>query len=1151
MFETNVLTPLITDLENIIDNSNQFSLGDLTAKEFIELEAGLYLLHLVMPNEPVESLSFLLCLYDLPHEGLQNLSTSDRHKVRKASYLLPVLRSTKILSERLDAYQKIIPQYLRWFPDAVLSAPIQSMGSGLLATREQDYHRIFNNGNLDIYQENDTTVKYARPDQHYLSGNPQKGEDVKSYKIPEDDYNLVLNRLGINPTQGNPIQQARRKSQLPGFNLSDLTQYNNQKGNVTYTKAELMETACWMDEQLINKGKSGKYERILNKTFWQCYDGTPDETLHLDGTVNLVGMVNAGKSTLAKIVAVHQAKHNLRTTLVFGSVMECKDVEEELNIFLKGLNQQAATIIGVSNRYSYTSQIHNSVIRRQESLDDSANAASLSTICLLDNYLDEEDFHVLESAIAPCNNLRSPSRKNPEEPSTSNWMCPFFHVCPSKQGDLAVIDSIVWITTPQALLKSNVPRQLIKGLYKVKYGELIYIASSLIIFDESDNIQVYFDSEFCPNLHLFGKGETPVITRLISTLNKRNQETNRGHLFRKPQVENWQVDIKNADNLANRILPLLDDTSLENWLVDSGFFKSSQLFTDVAKTLSDLFFPGELKNQEILEAIFNVFTGDSINDSSVLSSELLNKMLWGLKYIARIVIDKEAGLVDIVDWIESLKGLKNVKIDKETRTILSKKLYLAILFTQLSDCIQSILFYAPYYKEIFDIDPDISFFKSSDEFSRVLPSSPIISSGQFFKYTKDISSPRIPGKLDVINFSGVGRHLLYNYHNLFTWNNIPGCNVLLMSGTSWAGTSSKYHLQIPVNIVLRPDESSINTIINESKTSFEPSRANTSQPIKVSGNSNKQEALEQIAIDICKVQSNNKTKIDNWIDRVAGDRKRALLLVGSYADSAIVAAALQREYNDKNVKIVALGRDSNNLGDDIDFIQRSDVSRFAEIENAKILIAPILAVERGHNILNAERVAAFGVVVFLARPFPVPNDPLLLIGFLNAWALDALDSEHPRYVFKEKKSNNPSLASLGNKYRTDAKNYCDKIMGLPIQYSKLTATPELDLRSDIASTLRVMITQVVGRAVRGGVSFHLYFVDSAFAPKTAQRRISGMTDSTYDSAASSLLVAIADEAMKYKDNSVGSALYKPFDKSLIDMMGDSVDVKDTNYYYYE
>ncbi|NEQ41252.1 MAG: hypothetical protein F6K40_35655 [Okeania sp. SIO3I5] len=495
MFETNVFTPLIRDLENIVENSNQFSLGDLTAKEFIKLEAGLYLLHLVMPNEPVESLSFLLCLYDLPHEGLQNLSASDRYKVRKASYLLSALRSTKILSERLDAYQKVIPPYLRWFPDAVLSAPIESMGSGLLATREQVYHRIFNNGNLDIDQEK-TEVKYARPDKHYLSGNPQKGEDVKSYRIPEDDYNLVLRQLQINPTQGNPIQQARRNSQLPGFNLSDLTQYDNQKGSVTYTKVELMATACWMDEQLISKGKSAKYESILNKTFWECYDGTPDDTLYLDGTVNLVGMVNAGKSTLAKIVAVHQAKHNLRTTLVFGSVTDCKDVEEELNVILEGLNQRAATIIGVSNRYSYTSQIHNSVIRRQESLDDSANAASLSTICLLDNYLDEEDYNVLESAIAPCNSLRSPSRNNPEEPSTSNWMCPFFHVCPSKKGDLALVDSIVWITTPQALLKSNVPRQLIKGVYRIKYGELIYIASSLIIFDESDNVQVYFDSEF-------------------------------------------------------------------------------------------------------------------------------------------------------------------------------------------------------------------------------------------------------------------------------------------------------------------------------------------------------------------------------------------------------------------------------------------------------------------------------------------------------------------------------------------------------------------------------------------------------------------------------------------------------------------------------
>ena len=71
-------------------------------------------------------------------------------------------------------------------------------------------------------------------------------------------------------------------------------------------------------------------------------------------------------------------------------------------------------------------------------------------------------------------------------------------------------------------------------------------------------------------------------------------------------------------------------------------------------------------------------------------------------------------------------------------------------------------------------------------------------------------------------------------------------------------------------------------------------------------------------------------------------------------------------------------------------IQRGDVAQFARAESAWILIAPMMAIERGHNILNMDRVAAFGAALFLVRPFPVPDNPELLVQMLNYWTIEKL-----------------------------------------------------------------------------------------------------------------------------------------------------------------
>ena len=64
-------------------------------------------------------------------------------------------------------------------------------------------------------------------------------------------------------------------------------------------------------------------------------------------------------------------------------------------------------------------------------------------------------------------------------------------------------------------------------------------------------------------------------------------------------------------------------------------------------------------------------------------------------------------------------------------------------------------------------------------------------------------------------------------------------------------------------------------------------------------------------------------------------------------------------------------------------ITRGDVAEFG-ISDKKILIAPMLSLERGYNILNKNSKAAIGSVYFLVRPMPVPNDISIIINKINS-----------------------------------------------------------------------------------------------------------------------------------------------------------------------
>ena len=196
-----------------------------------------------------------------------------------------------------------------------------------------------------------------------------------------------------------------------------------------------------------------------------------------------------------------------------------------------------------------------------------------------------------------------------------------------------------------------------------------------------------------------------------------------------------------------------------------------------------------------------------------------------------------------------------------------------------------------------------------------------------------------------------------------------------------------------------------------------------------------------------------------------------------------------------------------------------------------MLIAPLLAVERGHNIVVPGGKAAIGTVYFLARPHHVlttsPWPPRRsTTGRSAKSAAQAAASTQP--LRPPAARTTPDCASGP---RPPAKWH--RFLTRRLSWTSLPP----DEKTAFTWDQLVVIWQVIGRLVRGGVAARVYFVDGAFAPREA-----GFTGD--DTPATSLLASMLHELAPYFDpesaqsaidRSLVQALYDPLYRALRDM----------------
>jgi hypothetical protein len=857
-------------------------------------------------------------------------------------------------------------------------------------------------------------------------------------------------------------------------------------------KKDLLETAKYIDSKIENKNY---IKRVQNISFDVIEENRiyPCEEITINGLFNLVGRVGAGKSTLVEVLSCKLALEGRKTAIIVDSI---RAIIELLKYFNK-LNIKAVPIWGYRGKEGQRNKAYTSV--DEEDFGDVKCCEFnkwFAETCILDGLRDSSDISdCLQTGMEPCMKIKENKK------SKKNYACPYYNVCPSHIVDRSLEEAQVYITTPAAFLKTKISPVLVNG--NIRVSEYLYYNCDLVVFDESDRVQLNFEQGFTEHLVLMDHSEECYLNKLGSSVEKwfyKNRLINASN----KRISEWYDICNNTQRISNIIIKILNDNKSLIKKLNGGFSTAFSLH-------------GRFENDFEFKRCNTKF--DMMNDFISKGEKELDDEGQSIR------IELLSGNIDIEKISFRIKSWY-FKEDNIPNDALLMIIFIFILnvfeksFKNMVNGLENI----PELNDI-NIENANIMFRGIEDYLPFVPTAP---TGNKFGIRVTADNNNNLKRIVLFRNRGLGRWLLTNYYNMYQGLGCnDGTNVLLLSGTSWAPKSYSYNVDIPVNAILNGHEAEAESI-EKSKFKFEYTLINNN-PVNVSGTDLdvRIEKIKTIVNSLVKATGRiKKSKLEQELERLDEGRKRILLLVGSYAEAAAVKlyldSILKADGAIKRDEVSLLVRDDEEISEED--ISRGDVTKFGNM-NKKILIAPLMALERGYNILNEDNKAAIGSVYFLVRPMPVPNDLSIVINKINSEAIKKLNYkkskdilEHMRWV---KYNRDESLRTMQTLL----------VKSERLGYKQL----DCEARDGLCMTLFVTMCQVIGRLIRGGCEARVHFCDAKFAPNTVINK--------EDTESTSILVGIiktVDKLLKSEDiieRELAEKLYYPFYKGLKDCEG--------------
>lgn len=1100
-----------------------------------EVELGLTLLMEVVPDERGTSVSALLSGYRFPVEALE--SEENWLLVQKARFYL-VRRKGRQWESSLTEYIKL-PENLRIFSLTNINDVPQLIPSSTYPQRLQLYYQTLSKTPPHKRRK----VKLATSGYWYAKVS-HKGHTTVDVpiNIPETVANLALSpdvsfhrtRTSVNHPRQITLKQL----------LQDAQEMDQKLAQAKYEPENYHQRLTAIALKL--------YDSSIDD-FQPCL---PNTGIKLDQLVHIVGLLNVGKSTLLDILIYHFAKQGYRCALLVNDVVAAVRLA---SLFREGLGILTSPVLG-SDRLQHLEKVYESILATKgEEIATGATHPAwrwFSPVCpLLALVQSEEKWEFGEE---PCHNLyqKQATTKNSnfsaevnedfedleEGESEDKYTCPLYYKCPRHQLERDIATALVWVLTPASFIHTRVPPQVFAE--RMTFAEAVYRECDFLFVDEADRVQVQFDEAFAPDEVLVNSSGNSLLNQLglkfATTIYNSDRRSMAAELVATAKRANDYAQIA-----TDLILPRLhSQPKLVEWIGQNPFTGRSlfaHIIRDILETSEkqeNKLSPKPKRAERSKERQKQIEVGLPPEEERQRRKKImqtlegflqapLNRRKGGeLSALASTLLSAEndaRALTEVAEWLRKWLELLGISLIEKTQfEEVTRHLHLAILVTVLNDKLGFLVdnLNALMRTRVIDLhNTNLTLvYRPPRDYLPVVPSSPV---GNIlgFRYTRDRSN-KSGGKLEYFRYVGVGRYLLLHFPHLFAVDGWDGPHTVLISGTSYAPGTPAYHIRQRPTILLEPATNNYiagNAGIGESDFSF------SSQP----NAAGKYIALSGLPPDVRKIAANEMVKaichnsgqansflaqlFASLSDRAKqdperwGDRQRLLLITNSYDEADLVESILKPLYrvvstasskSDINIDgIATLRRD--NAPAHLTGIRRGKIRDVAKLPT-QIVIAPLMALERGHNILNENRIAAFGAAVFLSRPMPVPDDWQTTVQQLNNWALEN-SSDFGLYEGLQKRGDAFTLANLENEFYQYAVAKMLDLNCRAMSFTQLTS----DERSILCWTQLVSVWQIIGRLVRGGVPCIVHFLDAKFAPKSV--------DSELDNEVTSLLVGMIKE----------------------------------------
>ncbi|BAJ32523.1 hypothetical protein KSE_67650 [Kitasatospora setae KM-6054] len=1117
------------------------------AEYLCQIELGLYLQQRLTPDAPAAHAWVFFSGYGFAKAYLADPPEDVERVLRIARHSLWTLGRNRAWRDALEHYRRVDPA-LRGYEVPDPGRPPVRCETGIGRERWQVY---------------DGLLRTAPP----LAGSRQRVAGAGRHGFP------VSRAMAV-------VELPEVPEGPPASHDLDLGPAGGGEG-LTFRMDDLRSTAAEMDaiHARTGSGKAPEWERRLrNFELSNAQIGTfqPADEFTVDGIQHLLGIVGAGKSTLRDVIAVHLARLGKRTTVVVPDVAEVLKLVESYNLYTEGA---AAPVLGAGGRERHAQSLHRRLAGRGEQrllAHDDPAFAYLGTSCLLNTMLGGPSGEPLAFGEAPCSRLRppAPSARGAGRSLRSEWQkqslaCPYWSVCPRHHGARALVGALIWVATMPSLLDSSPPRP--QNGERIRYLELACRRSDLVIVDEADRVQMNLDRAFAPAVLLAADEQRGFIDRLNKhkirelTAGGRTQLSDR-------DVAVFCGALNTVVAATDRLHAMLvSQYRLRRW-TRFGFFSA---WTLQLALLDERYPPGgddgaarsDRTPREALGDLFDAFRDNPFGDRTRHTEEdfadltaLLNELLHTgnpektRESLLEVMEDRfrlderfrtrqrQQYEERVAQWQEESaerghgNGRRGKAVDGPPRTPeqwfedLADRLEFTLILSALERRLALVNTMWPPVEAALGLGFN-DMYRRPFDYGPMVPEAPMGNVLGFqFRVTGEDGEGVRGGDLVFFRCSGVGRELLRAMPALSSVDCRPGAHVLLMSGSSWAGRSSRYHVAVPVGVIIEPVPAVTERIAVESEMRFE-FVDDGDERMRISGTDpeDRPAKLRRLIgrLGAGADEAENGGPLEEELLSLPPGRDQILLLVGSYEEAAAVADTLHNLNPRWRDRVLRLVSDDQEIDEDAEapsshrarVLRRGDVEHLKDL-NADVLVAPLLAVERGHNILNDDAVAAIGTVYFLARPNPHPDDLFLAVHAVNDWIVRAQqDGDFARWVASAE-----TIEAGAEEVRRRARSRWYRLLRRSTAWSRLG-----DDREQITWDVLVLMWQVIGRLVRGGVPARVVFVDAAFAPGRAAEP--PVADSPESSLLHSILAVLdpyfEDGARPADEQFIARALYAP------------------------